>query len=102
MRFVLLEGTSPPITNKVAIYCNLWSKPLRHIDDRVVGVTRALLTETERRRIAGEDDVAEQRVYESVSRVRRRISSELPRDVEVLAENHPELLEELRAVVCDE
>lgn len=60
---------------------------------------RALLTETERRRIAG-DEGDEQRQYESVSRVRRRINEELPRDVKILRESHPTLFAELVAVVC--
>lgn len=62
--------------------------------------TRALLTETEREKIAGEGE--DQRRYEAVSRVRRRVKDELTTDVEILAEHHPELLEELREVVCDE
>jgi len=59
--------------------------------------TRALLTETERRQIAGEE--SDQRKYEAVSRVRARIEEELTTDVELLEEYHPDLLEELREVV---
>ena len=62
--------------------------------------TRALMTETEREQIAGRQ--SEQRKYEATSRVRRRINEELGRDVELLEEHHPDLLEELRAVVCKE
>lgn len=62
--------------------------------------TRALMTETERKQIAGEE--SEQRKYEATSRVRRRINEELNLDVELLKEHHPQLLNELRAVVCDE
>jgi hypothetical protein len=60
--------------------------------------TRALLTQTEREQIAGEH--GRQRKYEATSRVRSRIQEELEHDVEVLAEHHPELLEEFREVVC--
>lgn len=61
---------------------------------------RALLTETERQQLAGEK--GDQRRYEATSRVRRRIEDELTTDIEVLAEHHPELLDELREVVCEE
>jgi hypothetical protein len=62
--------------------------------------TRALLTETEREQIAGEH--GDQRRYQATSRVRRRIDEELSKDIEVLEEHHPELLEELQEVVCEE
>lgn len=64
------------------------------------GMTRALLTDGERRHISGESG-NEQRKYESVSRVRSRIEQELTSDIEILEEHHPELLEELREVVCE-
>lgn len=60
--------------------------------------SRALLTETEREQIAGEH--GDDRKYQATSRVRRRINEELIDDVELLEENHPDLLEELREVVC--
>lgn len=60
--------------------------------------TRALITDREREQLAGED--SQQRKYEATSRVRRRIQEELTKDVETLEEHHPELLEELREVVC--
>jgi len=60
--------------------------------------TRALMTETERELIAGEG--TDQRRYEAVSRVRSRVKEELTTDVEILEEHHPDLLEELREVVC--
>lgn len=66
----------------------------------VMAKQRALLTSTEREQIAGEH--SDQRRYEATSRVRRRIKDELTADVEHLAEHHPELLDELRAVVCEE
>ena len=42
------------------------------------------------------------RYYQAVSRVRRKISEELPEDVALLEEHHPELFEELQEVVCEE
>jgi hypothetical protein len=62
--------------------------------------TRALLTETEREQIAGEH--GRDRRYQATSRARGRIQEELARDIDVLKEHHPELLEELREVVCDD
>ena len=61
--------------------------------------TRALLTETEREQIAGEQ--TDKRRYEAISRARARIRDELSKDVELLKEHHPDLLEELREVVCE-
>jgi len=60
--------------------------------------TRALLTDTEREQIAGEH--GDDRKYQAASRIRRRINEELTTDVEVLQDQHPQLLEELREVVC--
>lgn len=60
--------------------------------------TRALLTGTDREYITGSE--GDEKRYQSASRIRRRIQEELPHDVEVLEEHHPELLEELREVVC--
>jgi len=62
--------------------------------------SRALLTDLEREQIAWEH--GENRRYQATSRVRRRIKEELTEDIEVLAEHHPDLLEELRAIVCPE
>ena len=62
--------------------------------------SRALLTGTEREQIAGEH--GDNRRYQATSRVRRRIQEELTTDVEILAEHHPELLDELQGVVCDD
>lgn len=64
-------------------------------------MARALLTDTERERLSGESDDEKQRIYESKSRVKRRINEQLPHDVEILTKQHPDLLEELRKVVCD-
>ena len=64
--------------------------------------TRALMTETERRRIAHEEDVEDRKRYQAISEVRNRIRDDLTEDVEVLREHHPGLFEELQEVVCDE
>lgn len=63
-------------------------------------MVRALLTDGERRHISGESGNDQLR-YQAVSHVRTRIENELPTDVEILEEHHPDLLEELREVVCD-
>lgn len=73
---------------------------MSHDRKEVMAKQRALLTETERKQLSGVDGKA--RKYQATSRVRRRVKEELPTDIEVLEEHHPELLEELRAVVCDE
>lgn len=61
--------------------------------------TRALLTETDRKYITG--DEGDEKRYQSASRIRRRIQDELPKDVNILEKHHPDLLAELRNVVCD-
>lgn len=67
----------------------------------VMGRSRALLTETDRERIAGDPDTleAENYRYQAISRVRDRLD-ELEKDVAVLEEHHPDLLQEVRDVVC--
>ncbi len=69
-------------------------------DKQDMARSRALITPREREQIAGEHTDA--RKYEATSRVRRRVKEELTTDVELLKENHPELLAEVREVVCDE
>ena len=64
------------------------------------GKYRAIMTTTDRERITGEVDVSDEKRYQAIHRVRSRIE-ELETDVEVLAENHPELLEELQEAVCE-
>jgi hypothetical protein len=59
---------------------------------------RALLTETERAILLGENDVSENHYYTVVSRVRKKIRK-LDDDLEAL-ENHGDLAEKLREVVC--
>ena len=65
------------------------------------GMARAILTDAERRHISGESG-KDQLKYEAVSRVRSRVQEELTEDIEVLRNHHPDLLKELREVVCDE
>lgn len=64
------------------------------------GMARALLTDGERKHISRESENPQRR-YEAVSRVRNRIEEELTTDVEILEEHHPELLDELREIVCE-
>lgn len=67
-----------------------------------MGRYRAIMTETDRDYIGNPGDVGENKRHQSISRVRNRITEELPRDIEILEEHHPELLEELREVVCED
>lgn len=68
--------------------------------NRVMGRTRALMTETDREQISGVADVDENKQYQAVSRVRDRLD-ELRKDIETLEESHPQLLEEVREIVCE-
>lgn len=61
--------------------------------------SRALMTETERRRIMGEEEVEDQKVYQAISDVRSRINDQLEKDIAALEEHHPTLLGEVRQVV---
>lgn len=61
---------------------------------------RGILTEYERECLAGEHE--KQREYETRSRVRARLTGPLSEDINHLQEHDPELLEELREVVCTE
>lgn len=60
---------------------------------------RGLLTEREREILEGEADVSDNYRYRVVSRIRTKIEN-IDDDVEILAENREDLLEELREVVC--
>lgn len=61
---------------------------------------RGLLTDREREILAGEADVSDNYRYRVVSRTRTKLNA-LETDIEILEEHHPELLEEIRAVVCE-
>ena len=67
-----------------------------------MGRYRAVMTETDREYISGEGDASDHQRAQSVSRVRSRINEELPRDIQIMKEHRPDLLEELRAVVCED
>ena len=65
-----------------------------------MGRTRALLTERERRvlsREEGDNDDLRYVMWE----VSNRLEDELPKDIQILSEHHPDLLAELREVVCE-
>ena len=62
--------------------------------------TRALLTERDRELLSKKE--GGNRRYQAISEIRSRIEEELSTDVELLEENHPELLKELRDVVCED
>ena len=64
--------------------------------------SRGLITDTEAERIAGEVEVEDSKRYQAISRVRRRVKQQLPQDIELLEEHHPDLLAELREVVCED
>ena len=63
---------------------------------------RGLMTDTDRAHISGESDPSKDQQKQAVYRVRQRIREELPRDIAVLAEHRPDVLGELRSVVCEE
>mgnify|MGYP006298843007 CR=1 FL=1 len=60
---------------------------------------RGLLTKREREALAGDDSDSYR--YKTRTYFRRRLEK-LTRDVEILSEHDPDLLEELREVVCEE
>lgn len=70
-------------------------------NDVGMGRYRAVMTQTDRDYIFGDEETSEHQVQQSVSRVRSRITKELPKDIEILREHRPDLLEELREVVCE-
>jgi hypothetical protein len=63
--------------------------------------TRALMTKTERQYIARSVEVSDSKRYQAISRVRDRLES-LEADVETLEEHHPDLLADVREVICEE
>lgn len=67
-----------------------------------MGRYRALMTDTDRDYLAGEGDPSDSQRHQSAYRVRSRIQDELPQEIELLREHRPDLLEELREVVCDD
>lgn len=63
---------------------------------------RALLTDREREIIADISTNDESQRYQAVSRIRKKIQNELPQDMNVLQNNHPQLFAELQEVVNDD
>ena len=59
---------------------------------------RGLLTERERQALAGND--SDSYKYKTRTYLRRRLEK-VETDIEILAENDPELLQELREIVCE-
>lgn len=59
---------------------------------------RAILTDTERELLSSGDK--SDRYYQAVSRVRKKINEELSEDIKVIENNNPELLKEMREIVC--
>ena len=74
------------------------------VPNRVIemGRYRAVMTETDREHISGESNPSQDQQDQAVYRVRQRINEELIKDIEILKENRPDLVEELRAVVCED
>ena len=62
---------------------------------------RSLLTEREREILSGKADVSDNYRYKVESTARQRARRMAP-DVDVLREHHPEILAELREVVCED
>ena len=71
-------------------------------DSTTMGRYRALMTETDREHITGESSPSQEQKDQAVYRVRQRIREELPEDIETLRQHRPDVLSELREVVCDE
>lgn len=63
--------------------------------------TRGLLTENDRRVLAGEKG-SENRRQQVIWEIRSRIRDEIPQDMEYLSKYEPELLEELQETVCED
>lgn len=67
-----------------------------------MGRYRALMTNTDRGYISGSEEATDNQRHQAVYRVKSRITDELPQEIEILKEHRPDLLEELRNVVCEE
>lgn len=70
-------------------------------NDGGMGRYRAIMTDTDRGYISGDEDATDHQVQQSVSRVRSRINDELPKDIELLRIHRPDLYKELQEVVCN-
>jgi len=69
-------------------------------DPNSMGRRRALLTDRERELLASNDEGEKEYRYQAASRIRNKIEDELTEDIQILEEHHPDLLDELRDVVC--
>lgn len=67
-----------------------------------MGRYRAIMTDTDREYISNGESIDSHKRYQAISRVRNRITEELSTDVALLQKHHPDLLEELREVVCED
>lgn len=76
-------------------------RPMVADGQNTVARTRGLLTKNDREVLRGEKG-DENRQRNVKWEVQKRIEEELPTDVEILAEKHPELFELLQSVVCNE
>ena len=93
--------TSSAIPTELSVYGNFPYLAMSGEKDRTTH-RRALLTNREREIIAGEGSDNESQRYQAVSRIRRKIQNELPRDMKILRSNHPQLFAELQEVVNDD
>jgi hypothetical protein len=73
---------------------------MRQTNESTVTGRRALLTDREREIITDKADVTDEYRYQTISRVRARFDR-LDEDLRAL-EEHGELADELRGIVCDE
>lgn len=69
-------------------------------DDQSDQKYTAVMSRMDRERISGRSDVPDEKVYQSISRVRDRIEA-LEQDAEILEEHHPQLYEELQSAICE-
>jgi hypothetical protein len=69
-------------------------------DSANMGRRRAILTDRERELLKSDSEDEREYRYQAASRIRNKIQDELEKDVRILEDNHAELLEELRDVVC--
>lgn len=67
-----------------------------------MGRYRALMTDTDRGHISGASNPTQDQKDQAIYRVRQRIRKELSKDIEILAEERPDVLEELREEVCED
>jgi len=74
------------------------------VPNRVIemGRYRAVMTETDREHISGESNPSQDQQDQAVYRVRQRINEELVKDIELLKKHRPDLVKELRTVVCED